>query len=302
MADAIEMPDDRDARFLLHAPHQPLAATRHDDIDHASRREQRTDHGAITRGHQLHCGLWQASFHQPLHQTCMQRAGGIQALTAPAQDGGIAALQTQSAGVHRHVRTAFVNDGDDTQRHAHALEMQAVRTGPFSGHGAHRVRQGRHLLKPVCNAFQPLRIQCQTVEHGRGQTGDPGGLQIHFVRRQNAGSTRTHGSGSSQQGVVLLFGRRSGQRGQRGAGRGPHLGHQSCGIRHRISSCNDGRRRRAACARSIHCHRHAPLPRAAGTSMTRSSRWTNSSRPRKPTRLSMSALLRPRIRKESAAE
>ena len=55
-------------------------------------------------------------------------------LAAAAQDRRIGRPQAQRAGIGGHVRTALVNDADHTERHAHALDPQAVGPRPLGQH------------------------------------------------------------------------------------------------------------------------------------------------------------------------
>jgi hypothetical protein len=68
------------------------------------------------------------------------------ALAAAAQDRRVARLEAQRARVAGHVRPALVDDADHAERHAHALDAQAVRPLPLGDHRADRVRQRRDLL------------------------------------------------------------------------------------------------------------------------------------------------------------
>ena len=60
------------------------------------------------------------------------------AFAAAAQDGGVAGLEAERAGVAGHVGPALVDDADDAERHPHALDAQAVRSVHSARHGADR--------------------------------------------------------------------------------------------------------------------------------------------------------------------
>src|SRR3546814_13194914 len=65
----------------------------------------------------------------------------LEALRAAAQNGGVAGLEAERAGIGGHVRPALVDDADDAQGHGDAGDLQAVRPLPL-GHGApDRIRQ-----------------------------------------------------------------------------------------------------------------------------------------------------------------
>ena len=81
----------------------------------------------------------QAGRLQPFDQAGMDRRRRIQRIRAAAQDHRIAGLEAERAGVGRHVGPALVDDADDAERRAHALDMQAVRPIPFGNHLADRI-------------------------------------------------------------------------------------------------------------------------------------------------------------------
>ena len=93
--------DHRHARLLLHARDQALAAARHDHVDAVAVEPAsmcptaaRSVVGTIWIG-----GLRQAGRPQPCDQAGMDRARGMHALGAAAQDRGVAGLQAQRAGI-----------------------------------------------------------------------------------------------------------------------------------------------------------------------------------------------------------
>ena len=70
----------------------------------------------------------------------MDRAAGVRALRAAAQDRGVAGLQAQRAGIGGHVGPALVDDADHTERHTHALDVESVGPRPLAQHAC---RSGR---------------------------------------------------------------------------------------------------------------------------------------------------------------
>ncbi len=115
------------------------------------------------------------------------------AFAAAAQDRRVCRLQAQRAGVGRHVRAAFVDDADHAERHAHALDAQAVRARPFSADRADRIGQRRDVFDaarhastraassaadraprarrpaalPACHVEQRSRPGCRPCAHAR---------------------------------------------------------------------------------------------------------------------------------------
>src|SRR3546814_6193259 len=72
----------------------------------------------------------------------------MEALGATAQDGGIAGLEAERAGVGGHVRPALVDDADDPERHRDARDLQAVGALPLGQGAADGIGQGGDLLDP----------------------------------------------------------------------------------------------------------------------------------------------------------
>ena len=116
----------------LHARDQALAAARHDHVDVAVEARAAS---APTAARSRVGTSWMASSGRPAARrpatgTHGSRALECEALGAAAQDRGIAGLEAERAGIGRHVRAALVDDADDAERHAHALDRQAVRPRP----------------------------------------------------------------------------------------------------------------------------------------------------------------------------
>ena len=93
------------------------------------------------------------------------------ALAATAQDGRIAGLEAQRTGIARHVRPALVDDADDAERHAHALDPQPVRTHPVRHDRADGIRERRDLLDADGHRLDARSIETQPVEHRATETG-----------------------------------------------------------------------------------------------------------------------------------
>ena len=60
-------------------------------------------------------------------------------LFASAQNDGIPRLQREDGRINRYVRTRFVNDPDNAERHTQLANAQAVRLRPFGENFADRV-------------------------------------------------------------------------------------------------------------------------------------------------------------------
>ena len=82
---------------------------------------------------------------------------------AAAQDAGGTGLEAQSGGVYCDIRARFIDDADDTHRHALFADFQAVRCDLHLGHFADWVGQGGDLPAAVRHAVNAVIAQCQAV-------------------------------------------------------------------------------------------------------------------------------------------
>ena len=83
----------------------------------------------------------------------------MMALGAAAQDRGVAGLQAQRAGISGDVGTAFVDDADDADRHAHALEFETIGPRPLCEHGADGIGKRGDVVKALRHAVDALLVQ-----------------------------------------------------------------------------------------------------------------------------------------------
>ena len=160
VADALQVREHRHARFLLHARHQALAAARHDHVDGAAESLQHQADGLAVGGrHELDGGIGQPRRTQAAREAYLDRAARMVAIGAAAQDRRVAGLEAQRARIRRHVRAALVDDADDAQRHAHALDLQAVRPRPLRQHRADGIGQRRDLLEALGHGLDALGVE-----------------------------------------------------------------------------------------------------------------------------------------------
>ena len=196
VADAFEMAHHRHARILLHARDEALAAARHDDVDEAAHVAQHDPDGlAILRRHHLHGRFGQAVHAERPSETGMDRGARARAFGAAAQDRGIAALQAKRGRVGRDVRPALVNDADHAERHAHARDLETVRTLPFGDGLPDGIVERRDRFEPGGRRFDPLVVERQPVDdRGRraarfglgdvlGVGGEHGGARVSQLAR-----------------------------------------------------------------------------------------------------------------------
>ena len=282
VADAFQVREHRHARLLLHARHQALAAARHDHVDGAVEALQHQPHGlAVGGGHELDGSLGQARLAQAARQAHLDGAAGMMALRAAAQDRGVAGLEAQRAGVGRHVGPALVDDADHAQRHAHALDSEAIGARPLGDHGADRIGQRGDLLEPLGHGLDALGVEHQPVEERCRPLGLAGGGQVARVGLDDGGGLGAQLARRRQQRRVLGLGRGERQRARRLARLAAERAHCLADVLQRL------RRFRLV------VRRHALLS-------TMSSRCTSSVRPAWPRMAAISPLRLPMIRAASA--
>ncbi len=165
VAVAVEVADDRHARFFLYALDQALSAARDDDVDVLRHARKHVAHRcAIRRRDELNARLREPSRTQARKQSRMDRAIGIHAFRTTAKNDGVARLQAQRTSVRRYVRTTLVDDAHYAQRHAHALDVQAIRPIPLGSHSTDRIRQGNHFFDRAGNTLDALLVEFEAIE------------------------------------------------------------------------------------------------------------------------------------------
>ena len=168
VADAFVVLDHRHARVLGDETDQALATARDGEVDEVGELQQLDHRLAAQVLDQGQRGIGQACF----AQRALQRGGdgGIRMdrLAAAAQDHAVAGLQAQGRGIGRDVGARLVDHRDHAQRHAHALDDDAVGARLAARDQAHRVRQIRDFTQSVGDVAETLRIELQAVEHRGG--------------------------------------------------------------------------------------------------------------------------------------
>ena len=154
----------------------------------------------------------------------------MKALRTASQDRGVAGLQTQRAGVRRHVRPALEDNPDHPDRRAHPADVQPARHVPFREHGPHRVGLRRHRAQPFDHASHPALVEQQPVEHRSRQ---PLGFCIGHVAgvgRQQRRPVAPDRRRRRLERRILLGSRRAGQVQRRGPRRHPDPAHQRADV------------------------------------------------------------------------
>ena len=177
--------DNRHARITHHSLNQSCAATRNNHI-HKAVHMNKVGHSLTVTGiDKLNCASRNAV---SLRSYCQNRSHSLvrlHRLAATLKDNSVAGFQAQACCVRRNIRTRFVNNADNTERHTHLGNLQAVRQRFAVQHIANRVRQIGHLPQTVCHAGHALCRQLQPVEHRAAHTLSLCSLHIACIRRQN---------------------------------------------------------------------------------------------------------------------
>ncbi len=209
VADAFQVREHRHARFVLHARDEALAAARHDHVDGAVEPLQHQADGlAVGGGHELDGGFGQARLAQAAGEANLDGAAGMMAVGAAAQDRRVAGLEAQRAGVGRHVRPALVDDADDAERHAHALDLEAVGPRPVRQHGC---RPDRAVRRSPPGPWPCLRCAWDRASGDRGRRrggwASVGGGEIELVGLDDGRSARAQLARCGSERGVLGFAR-----------------------------------------------------------------------------------------------
>ncbi len=129
----------------------------------------------------------------------------MKTLRAAAQDGRVAGLEAQRRRVGRHVGPALVDDANDTQRHRDSLNLQTIRSVPFSQDASKRVMQAGDRFDAAGHALDAIVIQHQAVEQGCTQAALLARRHILRVGCQDSVRTVANCSRCRKQRSVALF-------------------------------------------------------------------------------------------------
>ena len=157
-------------------------------------------------------------------------AVGALALGAAAQDRGIAGLEAERRGIGRHVRPALIDDADDAERHAHALDRHAVRARPALGDLADRIGEVADHIDARRHGGDALVVEREAVEERRVGAVALRLGQVLGIGGEDVGLAAADGLGDGGERLVLLRGRRERQHARGLARPLPDLGHHGGGI------------------------------------------------------------------------
>ncbi|HYT39525.1 MAG TPA: hypothetical protein VEN99_08445 [Acidimicrobiia bacterium] len=134
--------------------------------------------------HQEDGVLREAGLGGPLPQQGGHRLVGAQRGRRPPQQGGVARLEAQAAGVSGHVGPVLVDDGHHPEGDPDPGDLEAVGAPPPVEHLPHRVGEGGDLPEPGGHPRQAGVGQPQPVERAGLHPAGGGRLHIGGVGRQ----------------------------------------------------------------------------------------------------------------------
>ena len=153
--------------------------------------------------------LRQAGVLEALDQAGMDRLRGMQRIRAAAQDHGIAGLEAERAGIGGDVRPAFIDDADDAERRAHALDMQAVRAIPLGDDLADGIGSSAIGADAIGHAANAVRTSVSRSMEGRGDSPvSRRVLQVERIGGEDVGPCgRRYRVGHATRAACLALGR-----------------------------------------------------------------------------------------------
>ena len=123
-------------------------------------------------------------------------------VTAPFQQTGIPALETEGKHIEGNVRPGFVDNPDHPERNADLPELQPIREHPVHQHAPQRVGQGNHLphigRNPLQAFFRKLEPVIQRIRRFPV-------LQILGIGRKQGVRFRNDGIGQPEQNSITRF-------------------------------------------------------------------------------------------------
>jgi hypothetical protein len=167
----------------------------------------------------------------------MNGATGLSALGTAAKDDSVAGFQAQRTGIGGDVGTTLVDDADDAERHAHALDQHAVGTSPLRDHRTDGVVECSDVLQTFCHGRDPGIVELQSVEHGAGQAALHGLLHVNAVGDENLGTLIPERRGCGLERRILRGGVRMRQRLRGCDGGAPEGVHRGGDVRNGSSGC-----------------------------------------------------------------
>ena len=195
--------NDGDPGVLHHRADQALASAGNQYVHQSPHVHESRSPRAVGHGDQTDEIGGEAARNQRLFHGLNHSRGGADSLLATAKHHGVAGLETQSGGVHRHVGASLVDHGHAAHGGADVTDHQTVGAGRLLAR-ADGIGQGSNLPQSGADARQPFLVQLQPIQHGLGNVVLGGGGQILGIGGQDGGliggQLIRHGQ---EQGVLL---------------------------------------------------------------------------------------------------
>ena len=178
VAHTVEMLEHGHGRFVRDAPDEAFSSARDQHVDVPVHGGEQSHRCPVGGGDQLHRVLRQARGRQPLLNAFGNRLIRMYRFRAAAQDAGITRFGAQRGGVRGHVRTRLVHYPHDSQRNAHAADLDSRRSVPEVADLADRIGQGDDLPKARRHRFDAGLRQRQAVDECGIVAGSARGVDI----------------------------------------------------------------------------------------------------------------------------
>ena len=227
MHDPFEMREDRHPCLGLDAGDEALAAARHDHIEIAVEpAEHFADRRAVPYRHEADRGVRaNPRLQEPATRQSWIAARGKKAFRTGAQDGRIAGLETQRAGIRRHRRAAFINDTNNAERGCDALDQESIRPLESRQHAADGIGQGGDGVEALGHGLDAGVIEREAIEKGAGRALRLGGRHVARIGGENICRSFTDAVGGVADRKVFRLCRSQRKRMRGGAGGAADPGH-----------------------------------------------------------------------------
>jgi hypothetical protein len=200
--------DDGNARRFGDRLDEAGAAARDDAVDELALRQQRRDGAAVGGGDELDRRVRETGRGGGRGKLRGDRRIGRKRLRPTLQDHGVARLQAQTAGVGGDVGARLVDHADDSERHAHLADLEAVRAPPARDGLADRIGQGGDLIEPLRHRVDARLAQAEAVDQRGGQPALLARRDVLAVGVQQCPRMLAQTRGRDRQGGVFRRGRR----------------------------------------------------------------------------------------------
>ena len=207
VADSLVVLDDGHGGLCRHSLDQGFPASRDCYVNGISSSQKMPDRFPVDGLDQLDGILRQPNVLKRRLQQSVERLIAVECFLAPTQDDGVAAHDTQSRGIRRHIGPRLVDEKDDPQRYANASHEQPVGPNAPLDDLSHRIREEGNLLQCQSDVLKTLWRQPQTIDGRLRQTESWSPVEIANVGFDQTGSSGPDRLGRAAQPVRLLIAR-----------------------------------------------------------------------------------------------